>query len=44
MKEFVMGGAVIGGILFFFVSQTWIVVLVFWLIIGGLGALASQED
>ncbi len=39
-----MGGAVIGGILFLFVSQTWIVVLVFWLIIAGLGAIASQED
>ena len=44
MKEFITGAAIAGGILFFFVSQTWLVVLVFWLIIAGLGAIASQED
>jgi len=33
MKKFVSGAAMAGGILFLFVSQTWIVVAVFWAII-----------
>jgi hypothetical protein len=33
MKKFVTGAAMAGGILFLFVSQTWIVVVVFWAII-----------
>ena len=33
MKSFVTGAAIAGGILFLFVSQTWIVVVVFWAII-----------
>ena len=44
MKEFVTGAAISGGILFFFVSQTWIVVIVFWLIIAILGLAAEKED
>lgn len=42
MKNMIIGAAIGGGILFFFVSQTWIVVLVFWLIIIGLGALSNS--
>ena len=44
VKEFVLGAAISGGILFFFVSQTWIVVVVFWLIIAVIGAFAGSED
>jgi len=33
MKKFILGAAVSGGILFLFVSQTWIVLVIFWAII-----------
>jgi len=42
MKEFISGAAIAGGILFFFVSQTWVVVVVFWLIIAFLGYLSDK--
>ena len=44
MMNMVKGAAIGGGILFFFVSQTWVVVIVFWLIILGLGWIFSKDE
>ncbi|MDD2697188.1 MAG: hypothetical protein PHF17_00155 [Arcobacteraceae bacterium] len=42
MKSFIMGAAIAGGILFLFVSQTWIVVVAFWAIIALFTYLSSK--
>ena len=45
MKNFILGAAISGSILFFFVSQTWLVVLGFWAIIAGLASIfGGNED
>ena len=43
IKSFITGAAIAGGILFLFVSQTWIVVIVFWAIIAGLTYLFKDS-
>ena len=43
MMKMITGAAIGGGILFLFVSQTWIVVAVFWAIIIGLGAIFNKD-
>ena len=43
MKGFIMDAAIIGGIFFLYLSLIWIVVLIFWTIIAGIGALAGDD-
>ncbi len=43
MKGFISGAAIGGGLLFLFVSQTWIVVIIFWAIIAGLTYLFKDS-
>jgi len=44
MRDFIIGAAVAGGILFAFVSNTWIVVIIFWAIIAFLSYIKSSIE